>query len=162
MSFLRRLRRDKEDPAPTEEAKSAPKDEVKDDDVRVYGAEELPAPPRRSKAAVPAEAPAATRVPSPRDSAPAPESERLAPAQAAPVEEPIPTTTLESPPAPTAMPPPPAPDPPSIILPPPLPERGPPIPPPTVRPPFASGSCFVCGTPLEGKHCSLCRMTWVE
>jgi len=49
------------------------------------------------------------------------------------------------------------------LAPPPLPDR--PIPPPS--PPISSGTdalskCFICGTPLSGKTCPTCHMTWVE
>jgi len=46
--------------------------------------------------------------------------------------------------------------------PPPLPEKAPAESSQLVteRGPF--GVCFVCGTPLEGRLCPTCRMSWVE
>jgi hypothetical protein len=47
-------------------------------------------------------------------------------------------------------------------IPPPLPDR-PAEPSPSAAPVLdARSKCFVCGTPLEGRTCPTCRMTWVE
>jgi len=61
---------------------------------------------------------------------------------------------------PTSPPPEPMPAPPAG--PPPLPEKAPAESSQLVteRGPF--GVCFVCGTPLEGRLCPTCRMSWVE
>jgi len=155
MSFLRRLRRDKEEPTPPEESKDEPKEDANDDaDVRVYGDDELrpaarppqPVSPPEEEPEAPIHEPAPT--PPPPESRPPPILSGPSPVEEAPPPAPVPPT-----PAAPAVP---------SGLPPPLPERG---------PIHARGEgstsgvdslCFVCGTPLEGKYCSLCRVTWVE
>jgi hypothetical protein len=198
MSFLRRLRRDKDGPPPSEPSKEEPeagsKEVVPDDEVRVYGADERPLPPRRPKPGSrvdpgsssspsdlknaasrnprPAEPPSPdsrpTEIPPtelPRRSA---EGRPLAPVSSPGSTPPIaPTSPPSSPSSATVA----APrttssggpsGPASLGPPPPLPERGPVHPREGARPPGADGSCFVCGTVLEGRYCSVCRMTWVE
>jgi type IV secretory pathway VirB10-like protein len=73
-----------------------------------------------------------------------------------PGQPPLPAVTAKAPAPEAPLPPPPA------SGPPPLPDRAP-------TPPVAEaaersryGICFVCGTPLEGRSCPTCKMSWVE
>jgi len=155
MSFLRRLRRDKEDTPPAEGTKEEPKDEPKDDEVRVYGTRERPLATRRSKSSPPPHA--TTETPPARaekDTTPS-----VSPLPPAPPLPPLPATET-----PTLASPPPSP---TVGVassgpPPPLPERGPAHPPRTASTTVSDSACFVCGTPLEEKYCPLCQVTWAE
>jgi fused signal recognition particle receptor len=140
MSFFRRLRRTKEEPAadaPERDPSPAP------DEEGVGGLEaDRPTPvDEEPSAATPAERGAVVEAPAPAE---VPFAAAAAPLAAPPAVAP--------PPDPVGRP----------AAPPPLPH-------PAAAPTAAAHSqaapfslCFVCGGPLEGKHCPTCRMTWVE
>jgi len=180
MSFLRRLRRDKEGSPIPEESKGEPdegsKGEPTDDDVRVYGADERPLASPRPKPTPPkdeAELPPPRLKPAPTAAVRSPEPMTRTPVSTLPTDPALPALPT-SPSGESPTPPKPAPGtlpavrplvpsaPASSGPPPPLPERGPLHPPDGAGAPGASGSCFVCGTSLDGRFCSVCQMTWVE
>jgi hypothetical protein len=139
MSFFRRLLRPKD--APSEEP-GDPATPASDDEI-IWSDENRPTPvEERPYEGTPAE-----------PEGPEPVAPEVAPA---PAPEPIPTVSPTVPaPAPVAPPAPTGP-------PPPLPRAEAPT--AVARPvtPVPFSLCFVCGTPLEGKHCPKCKMTWVE
>jgi len=89
-----------------------------------------------------------TEEPSPTE--PAPDTEAPAETPSVPaVEESPPVKTVPEVPGPGRIPPP-------------LPDRPTEPSAPAAAPLDARSKCFVCGTPLEGRTCPTCRMTWVE
>jgi len=160
MSFLRRLRRDKDPTPPESEPKEPPAEEPKEEEVRVYGADDLPsAPPPSQGSTVEESAPDVARPETPSEPAPVPPLPPTDPVLSAPTVEPLPSpSSPAAPPAPSVSVLRAAPDGP----PPPLPDPGPVSHPRTPVPIGGDSSCFVCGTPLVDRHCSVCQMTWAE
>ena len=155
MSFLRRLRRDKEDTPPAEGTKEEPKDEPKDDEVRVYGTRERPLATRRSKSSPPPHA--TTETPPARaekDTTPS-----VSPLPPAPPLPPLPGNGDPDPRFSSTVP--------DrwgrfVRTSPSPPRAGPAHPPRTASTTVSDSACFVCGTPLEEKYCPLCQVTWAE
>jgi hypothetical protein len=131
MSFFRRLRRAKEEPA-TEPPEENPEPTGEDQGI-IWSDANRPTPVEESPPD--ASGPAFERPEEPATAAP------IAPT---PAPEPVRS------PGRSASPPPPLPRPEAVS---------------TVAAPSHAAPlslCFVCGGPLEGKHCPTCRMTWVE